>query len=70
MDEADAISATDRDAATEKFIAAQQMAAEKAYLITIFDKQNDIVYNSSIGGFRSDPSYSQVIFFNELYRIQ
>lgn len=70
MDDADAISATDRNAANEQFVAAQQYAAEKAYLISIFDKQNDIVYNSAIEGFRSDPSYSQVIFFNELSKKQ
>ena len=70
MDDANILSATDRDGAAEGFIAAQQYASEKAYTIPIFDKVNDIVYNSSIEGFRSDPSYSQVIFFHELSRAQ
>ncbi|MCJ7836217.1 ABC transporter substrate-binding protein [Cuneatibacter sp. NSJ-177] len=68
IDEANLLSGSDRDAATKKFIEAQNYIMEKACSINIYDKVYCRIYNKSVGGYVDDPSYPNTVFFHQCYR--
>jgi len=70
MDEADRISATDRDTAIDMFIEAQQMIYEDAPAIIAYDLKTVECYRSSIEGYESDPCYPYTVFFYDCTRAQ
>lgn len=68
MDEANGISATDRDRAIELYQQAQQMIYEDAPAITAYDLGYVHCYQKSFEGFESNPAYPYTVFFYECTR--
>jgi peptide/nickel transport system substrate-binding protein len=68
IDQGNAISAIDRDRATELFIKAQQELIENAPSIFPYDLKKVWITNKSFKGFISNPSYPNVVFFYDTYR--
>ena len=70
MDEANELSATDRDASVVKYEEAQNYLMEKAYIIPILDKTSDNLHSSRVAGYVDDPCYAHVVFFHDCYRTE
>ena len=70
IDDANALTGTDRDKATQMFVDAQKILAEDAPSINIFDKQYCRVFNKTLGGYVDNPAYPHVVFFYDCYRAQ
>ncbi len=68
IDEGNALSGIDRDKATNLFIQAQNQLIEDAPSIFVYDQQMTWVTYKSFKGFKSNPSYPNVVFFYDTYR--
>jgi len=68
IDGADAISGSDREAATNMFIEAQQILIEDAAAIFAYDLANTHVVRADIKGYVDNPAYSHVVFAYQLSR--
>ncbi len=60
------LSATDRDAATEKFVAAQEILVEESPAVLTAVVPQIWVYNAEVEGFVDNPAYPNVVFFHDL----
>ena len=63
IDEAIELTVTDRDAAEANYVKAQEMVAENAYLLNLYDQMHTFVINNSIQGVTENPSYSNAIMY-------
>ncbi len=61
IDEAIELTVTDRDAAEEKYIEIQNIVAENAYLLNLYDQVHTYVISNDIEGVEENPSYSEAI---------
>jgi len=68
IEEADALTATDREKAEEVFVKAQEDVIENAYTMFMYDKQVVWVQNASFKGHKGNPAYPNVVFFYDTYR--
>jgi len=66
IDEGFGLSATDREAAAEKFIAAQEIMVEESPAVWVANVPQIWVYSSDIQGFVDNPAYPNVVFFHDL----
>jgi peptide/nickel transport system substrate-binding protein len=64
--EADLLSATDRGAASAKFIDAQRILLEESPAMFLFDLASVWVVDSRIEGFVDNPAYQNVVFYHDL----
>ena len=68
IDEADALSGVDREAATQMFIDAQETLVEDAAAAFFYDVGNVHVARSDIVGYVDNPAYPHVVFMYDLSR--
>jgi peptide/nickel transport system substrate-binding protein len=68
IDEAAALSGTDRAKAEEMFRAAQRILMDDAAAVFILDKPNIHILRSDVKGYADNPAYGHVAFVNELSR--
>jgi peptide/nickel transport system substrate-binding protein len=68
IDEANALSGTDKEAATEKFIEAQQILNDDAAAVFMVETPDVHVIRSDISGYVNNPAYPHVVFWYELSR--
>lgn len=68
IDEGNVLSGTDRAAATELFVQAQQILVEDAAALFIVDLPNIHVIRSDINGYVDNPAYPHVVFWYNLSR--
>ncbi|MBN8631469.1 MAG: ABC transporter substrate-binding protein [Rhodobacterales bacterium] len=68
IDEAAALSGTDRAKAEEMFKAAQRILVEEAAAVFILDTPNIHVLRSDVKGYVDNPAYGHIVFVNELGR--
>ena len=68
IDEAAALSGTDRAKAEEMFKAAQRMVIEDTPAVFILDKPNVHILRSDVKGYADNPAYGHVVFVNDLSR--
>lgn len=68
IDEAAALSGTDRAKAEEMFKTAQRMVIEDAPAVFILDKPNVHILRSDVKGYADNPAYGHVVFVNDLSR--
>ncbi|MDI3270556.1 MAG: ABC transporter substrate-binding protein, partial [Bacillota bacterium] len=67
-DEANVVSATDRGQAIDLFKQAQEILVKDAPAVFIYDQLYQRPYRDTIGGYRDNPAYPNVVFFYDLYR--
>ena len=70
IDEADALSGSDREKAEEMFIAAQEILVEDAASIFFYDVTPAHLISSDIEGYADNPAYPHVVFVYNLTRQQ
>ncbi len=68
IDTADAISGSDREAATEMFIEAQEMLVDEAVSVFFYDVANTHVARADLQGYVDNPAYPHVAFFYDMSR--
>jgi peptide/nickel transport system substrate-binding protein len=68
IDQANEISGTDMEQATQMFAEAQQMLIDDAAAIFIVDLPNIHVIRDNISGYVDNPAYSHVVFWYDLRR--
>lgn len=68
IDEAAALSGTDRARAEEMFRAAQRMMIADTPAVFILDRPNVHILRSDVKGYADNPAYGHVVFVNELSR--
>ena len=61
IDDAVAKTVTDREAAIADYTEVQQMVADNAYLLNLYDQVHTYVISNSIEGVKENPSYSYAI---------
>jgi peptide/nickel transport system substrate-binding protein len=66
IDEGNRLSGIDREAATEKFIEAQEILVEDCPAIWVMDIQSTAAIAKDIEGFVDNPAYSGTVFFHDL----
>ncbi len=68
IDQADALTGTDRERAEELFIQAQEMLIEDAPALFLYDEMNIHYLRSDITGYVPNPAYANVVFVYQLRR--
>ena len=68
IEEADALSGSDKATAEEMFVEAQQVLAENAVSMFFYDLANTHLARSDIQGFVDNPAYPHVVFVYDLSR--
>lgn len=68
IDEAAALSGTDRAAAERKFVEAQRLLIADAAAVFILDKPNVHILRSDVKGYADNPAYGHIAFVGELSR--
>jgi peptide/nickel transport system substrate-binding protein len=68
IDEANALSGSDREKAAELFIKAQEMLADDAAAMFFYDVNNTHIARNDIQGFVDNPAYPHVVFVYQLSR--
>ena len=68
IDEADAVSGTDRDAAVDLFQQAQQILIDDDSAVFMLDTPSVSVMQANVDGYTPNPAYSSVVRFHELTR--
>lgn len=68
IDDANALSGSDREKATEMFIQAQETLADDAVALFFYDVANTHLAGSDIKGFVDNPAYPHVVFVYDLTR--
>jgi peptide/nickel transport system substrate-binding protein len=66
IDEIQALTATDRDAAEQQYVEMQQMLIDDAVVVAPYVQNYQRVLDASVGGYVDDPAYAQVVFVHEL----
>ena len=61
IDDAIVKTVTDREGAEADYIAAQQLVAENAYVLNLYDQVHTFVISNTIEGVNENPAYSQAI---------
>ena len=61
IDSAISKTVTDREGAEADYIAAQQIVAENAYVLNLYDQMHTFVVSNTIQGVAENPAYSQAI---------
>ena len=61
IDDAIVKTVTDREGAEADYIAAQQLVAENAYVLNLYDQVHTFVISNTIQGVNENPAYSQAI---------
>lgn len=68
IDTADSISGSDRQAATDMFIEAQEILVEDAVSVFFYDVANSHVARTNLQGYVDNPAYPHVAFFYNMSR--
>lgn len=68
VDEGNIVTGTDREAATQKFIAAQKILLDDAVSLFFYDRNNQHLARSDVQGFVDNPAYPHVVFVYQLTR--
>lgn len=68
IDQAVEETVTDRDAAAAKYIEAQKIVADQAYLLNLYDQMHTYVISNDIQGVEENPSYSYAIQYYNVTR--
>lgn len=63
IDEARELSVKDRELAQELYFQAQDIIAENAYYLNLYDQVHTYVISNTISGVKEDPAYSQAILY-------
>lgn len=66
IDDAIAMTVTDREGAEAKYVEAQQIVADNAYLLNLYDQLHTFVISNSIQGVSENPSYSNAILYYDI----
>ena len=66
IDEAIEQTVTDRDAAEANYVKAQELVAENAYLLNLYDQMHTFVISNSVQGVSENPSYSNSIMYYDI----
>ncbi len=66
IDDAAYLTATDRDAAEELYIEAQDIIADNAYFLNLYDQTYTYIISNSITGVSENPAYSKAIPYYEI----
>ena len=66
IDEAVELTVTDRDAAEADYIAAQQILAEEAYYLNLYDQVHNYVVSNAVEGVAENPAYSYTIDYYQV----
>lgn len=66
IDDAAYLTATDRDAAEALYIEAQDIIAENAYFLNLYDQTYTYIVSNSITGVSENPAYSKAIPYYEI----
>lgn len=66
IDEAIAETVTDRAAAEAKYVEAQKIVADNAYLLNLYDQMHTFVISNTIQGVSENPSYSNAIQYYDI----
>ncbi len=66
IDEAIEQTVTDRDAAEANYVKAQEIVAENAYLLNLYDQMHTFVISNTIQGVSENPSYSNAILYYDI----
>jgi peptide/nickel transport system substrate-binding protein len=68
IDDAAALSGTDRPKAEAMFMAAQRMVIADSAAVFMLDKPNIHIMRADVNGYQDNPAYGHVVFLNELSR--
>jgi peptide/nickel transport system substrate-binding protein len=68
IDTANALSASDRDAAAQMFVESQEILIDDAASLFFYDVANTHLAGSDIKGFKDNPAYPHVVFVYDLTR--
>lgn len=68
VDEANAMSGTDREAAIDLYADAQEMLMDDAVGLFIFDQQYVRAMRTEFKGYKDNPAYPNVVYFYDCYR--
>jgi peptide/nickel transport system substrate-binding protein len=68
IDEAAALSGTDRTKAEAMFKEAQRMVIADSAAVFMLDKPNIHIMRADVNGYQDNPAYGHVVFLNELSR--
>lgn len=63
IDEAIELTVTDRDAAEAKYVEAQKIVADNAYLLNLYDQLHTFVVSNTIEGVSENPAYPTAISY-------
>lgn len=66
IDDAIAATVTDRATAEQKYIEAQNIVADQAYLLNLYDQKHTFVISNTIQGVVENPAYSNAIPYNQI----
>jgi peptide/nickel transport system substrate-binding protein len=66
IDDANVLTGKDRESATQKFIAAQEILLEEVPTMFLFDLPQTFVVSADIDGVELNPAYNYVIFYHDL----
>jgi peptide/nickel transport system substrate-binding protein len=66
IDEGNLLTGTDREAAEDLFIEAQNILVEESPAIFLVDRPDVWVYKADIQGAQPNPAYRTVVFFHDL----
>jgi len=68
IDDAAALSGTDRPKAEAMFMAAQRMVIADSAAVFMLDKPNIHIMRADVNGYQDNPAYGHVVFLNQLSR--
>ena len=68
IDQAVGETVTDRASAEEKYVEAQKIVADNAYLLNLYDQVHTYVLSNTIEGVVENPSYSYAIQYYDVTR--
>lgn len=66
IDDAIELTVTDRASAEAKYVEAQKIVADNAYLLNLYDQMHTYVISNSIQGVSENPSYSNAIPYKDI----
>ena len=66
IDEAIALTVTDREAAEKDYIEAQKINADQAYILNLYDQVHTYVVSNSIDGVSENPAYSYAVNYYDV----
>ena len=66
IDEAVELTVTDRDAAEADYVKAQQILADEAYYLNIYDQIHTYVVSNGVEGVTENPAYSYTVDYYQV----